>query len=188
VVNAPPAATTTTSVISSLNPSTFGQSVTFTATVSTAPGTPTGKVTFFDGATNIGSGTLSGNTATFSTTSLSTGSHNITAAFTATATHNSSSSPVLIQKVTSVNNAIRLHIYPNPVTNGFFYLQMSNMPQGNYIVRLVNSLGQIVMTKQTNFSGNSTETIMLGERIKGVYYLELTKPDNTMSSHKIIVL
>jgi len=119
---------------------------------------------------------------------MATGSHNITAAYTATATHNSSNSPVLIQRITSVNNAIRLHIYPNPVTNDFFYLQMSNMPQGNYILRLLNSLGQIVMTRQTNLSGNSTETIMLGERIKGVYYLDLTKPDKTMSSHKIIIL
>jgi hypothetical protein len=48
-----PPATTTTTVTSSLNPSTFGQSVTFTATVS-ASGTPTGTVNFFDGATNIG--------------------------------------------------------------------------------------------------------------------------------------
>jgi hypothetical protein len=46
-VNAPPPATTTTAVTSSNNPSTFGQSVTFTATVTTASGTPTGTVTFF---------------------------------------------------------------------------------------------------------------------------------------------
>jgi len=50
-------AATATTVTSSLNPSTFGQSVTFTATVSSAGGTPTGTVTFYDGATTLGTGT-----------------------------------------------------------------------------------------------------------------------------------
>src|SRR6202030_3723976 len=50
---------TATSVVSSLNPSTFGQSVTFTATVSSAAGTPTGTVTFNDGATALGTVALS---------------------------------------------------------------------------------------------------------------------------------
>src|SRR5207253_7996640 len=48
---------TTTAVSSSVNPSVFGQSVTFTATVSAvAPGagTATGTVTFKDGATTLG--------------------------------------------------------------------------------------------------------------------------------------
>ena len=46
---------------SSTNPSMFGQSVTFTATVTVAApgaGTPTGTVTFMDGATTLGTGTL----------------------------------------------------------------------------------------------------------------------------------
>ena len=58
---------TTTAVVSSANPSVFGQSVTFTATVSpTAPGsgTPTGTVIFMDGSTVLGSPTLSGGVAT----------------------------------------------------------------------------------------------------------------------------
>src|SRR5439155_787765 len=63
-------ANTSTSLISSVNPSAFGQSVTFTASVSaTAPGagTPSGTVTFKDGATTLGTGTLNGSgQATFS--------------------------------------------------------------------------------------------------------------------------
>src|SRR5262249_37307258 len=49
---------TTTAVASSLNPSTFGQTVIFTATVTPvapAAGTPTGTVTFFDGTAPLGS-------------------------------------------------------------------------------------------------------------------------------------
>jgi len=49
-------------------------------------GTPTGTVTFYDGATSIGTGTLAvgggGDQATFSTTALTPGSHAITAAYT----------------------------------------------------------------------------------------------------------
>src|SRR5262249_1011568 len=61
----------------------FGQTVTFTATVSvTAPGagTPTGTVTFLDGGSTLGTGTLSGGTAPFTTSTLPVGSHPITAA------------------------------------------------------------------------------------------------------------
>ncbi|HEY6968146.1 MAG TPA: Ig-like domain repeat protein [Candidatus Angelobacter sp.] len=77
-------ANTTTTLISSLNPSALGQSVTFTATVSVvAPGsgTPTGTVTFLDGGNPIGTGTLSGGVATFTTSSLAAGNHTITASY-----------------------------------------------------------------------------------------------------------
>lgn len=52
---------TTTTLTSSLNPSLVGQSVTFTATVTPNSGSvaPTGTVTFYDGATVIGTGMLS---------------------------------------------------------------------------------------------------------------------------------
>src|SRR5205823_7209887 len=45
---------TSTAVTSSLNPSTVGQSVTFTATISRPSGTPSGTVTFKDGGTTLG--------------------------------------------------------------------------------------------------------------------------------------
>jgi hypothetical protein len=75
------AISTTTSVSSSLNPSTYSQSVTFTATVTGSGGTPTGTVTFKDGSTTLGTGTLSSGQATFSLSSLSAGSHSITAQY-----------------------------------------------------------------------------------------------------------
>ncbi len=65
---------TTTNVMSSANPSVYGQSVTFTATVAAnAPGggTPTGTVTFKDGSTTLGTGALSnGGVATYTTAAL----------------------------------------------------------------------------------------------------------------------
>ena len=82
---------TTTAVASSLNPSTYGQSVTFTATVSdTGGGVPTGSVKFYDGSTDLGPGSpLSGSgnsaTSTFTTSTLTAGSHSaINAVYTPT--------------------------------------------------------------------------------------------------------
>jgi len=70
---------TNTVLSSGTNPSVFGQSVTFTATVSSAAeSTPTGTVTFQDGATSLGSGTVASGQATFTTSSLTIGSHSIT--------------------------------------------------------------------------------------------------------------
>ena len=85
-------ANTATSVATSGTPSVSGQSVTFTATVtvvgpgSTAVAYPTGTVMFMDGSTQIGTGTLAvsplGNDeASYTTFTLSTGSHTITAVY-----------------------------------------------------------------------------------------------------------
>lgn len=73
--------TTSTALASSLNPSTFGQSVTFTAMVTSSSGTPTGVVTFLDGGTTLGTGTLAGGVATLTTSTLSAGDHALSAMY-----------------------------------------------------------------------------------------------------------
>jgi sugar lactone lactonase YvrE len=74
-------AVTSVSLESSLNPAAAGTPVTFTATVpTTVTGiAPTGKVMFYAGGVGIGSGTLLGNVATFTSSSLTT--HTITAMY-----------------------------------------------------------------------------------------------------------
>src|SRR5262249_22768971 len=47
-----------TSLVSDADPSAPGQLVTFTATVTAAGGTPTGTVSFYDGTSMLGTGTL----------------------------------------------------------------------------------------------------------------------------------
>ncbi|HJU92491.1 MAG TPA: Ig-like domain repeat protein [Pyrinomonadaceae bacterium] len=75
-------AATATAVSSSVNPSEFGQSVTFTATVASSGGTPTGTVQFKDGNSNLGSPqTLTAGVAQLSTSSLASGTHTITAEY-----------------------------------------------------------------------------------------------------------
>ena len=95
-------APTSTTVVSSRNPSAFGRSVTFTATVvAVAPGsgTPTGTVTFNDGGVVLGTETLANGAATFSTAALTPGAHSITASYNITPDFRGSTSAVLAQTV-----------------------------------------------------------------------------------------
>ncbi|HEX2916085.1 MAG TPA: Ig-like domain repeat protein [Chloroflexia bacterium] len=96
--------TSSLSLTGSPNPSTVGQSVTFTATVS--PAQATGIVTFSDGNNLLGTGTLTGGVATFTTNSLDTGSHSITAAYAGDATYASSTSNTLTQQVNTACDAL----------------------------------------------------------------------------------
>lgn len=78
---------TTTTLVSSMNPSLVGGAVTFTATVASggAPVT-TGTIAFSDGATPLG-GTVAVDatgTATFTTSALTAGTHSITASYSGT--------------------------------------------------------------------------------------------------------
>ncbi|HEV3483899.1 MAG TPA: Ig-like domain-containing protein, partial [Vicinamibacterales bacterium] len=96
------AVSTTTTVTSSPNPAPIGHTVTFTATVTPVAGntTPTGTVTFRDGGVVLGTVPLSGGTATFSTSTLTAGPHQITAFFSGDASHAASFSHTIIQRMT----------------------------------------------------------------------------------------
>ncbi len=92
---------TTTSLVSSLNPSTKGKAVTFTATVSGSGGTPAGSVEFKDGSAVLATVALSTSThkAAFTTSSLSVATHSITAVYEGNADFLSSTSAILKQVV-----------------------------------------------------------------------------------------
>jgi sugar lactone lactonase YvrE len=66
---------------SSSNPAVAQTGVTFTASVSSTVGTPTGTVSFLDSATPLGQGTLTAGVAALTTSSLTDGSHSITAVY-----------------------------------------------------------------------------------------------------------
>ncbi len=94
--------TTSTTLTSSLNPSVVGQTVTFSATAATTGSfisTPTGTVTFYDGANQIGSGILNNGVATLAISTLAAGLHNITASYLGSSTMAPSTSAILVQQV-----------------------------------------------------------------------------------------
>ncbi len=74
--------TTNTTLISSANPSNFNQSVTFSAQVTAANGTPTGNVTFTDGQTALATKPLTSSaSATYTTSALTAGPHTISVTY-----------------------------------------------------------------------------------------------------------
>nr|WP_249160200.1 Ig-like domain repeat protein [Bradyrhizobium manausense] len=105
---------TSTSLVSSKNPSSVGEPVTFTATVSGAGAT--GTVTFKDGASVLGTGTLGGGLATFVVATLSTGSHSITAVYGGDAAFAGSTSSALAQLVNVPADSIKLRALQIAVT------------------------------------------------------------------------
>lgn len=92
-------APTSTALASSPNPSAYGQPVALTASVSSAAGTPTGSVTFWDGASSLGTVALGGGAASLTSASLAVGSHLITAAYGGDPNHEASTSTALVQAV-----------------------------------------------------------------------------------------
>jgi len=74
---------TTTTLTSTPNPSTVGEEVTFTATVSSSAGSPPDgeTVSFMQAKTTLGTGTLSGGQATFTTSTLKKGTHGVVAVY-----------------------------------------------------------------------------------------------------------
>jgi hypothetical protein len=105
-------ASTATAVATSGSPATVGANVTFTATVVSGAGVVSGTVSFSDGATLLGTGTLnSSGIATFSTTALTVGSHTINAAFQAN-TNFTASSASLTQVMTAPTGSFTISASP----------------------------------------------------------------------------
>jgi len=97
-------AETTVSLTSSVNPSLPGEVVTFTATVTGGGATPTGTVTFFDGATPLATvGLNAAGQGIFSISTLALGSHNITAQYNGDPNYTPNVSPILVQVVRRID-------------------------------------------------------------------------------------
>ena len=114
-------ASTTTALATSAASTHYGDSVTLTATI--APSGATGTVTFSNGASVLGTGTVSGGVATFTTTALLVGTYTITATYSGDANFGGSTSNSVTVTVAvatgaltvAVNNTSRLTGEGNPV-------------------------------------------------------------------------
>jgi uncharacterized repeat protein (TIGR01451 family) len=114
---------TTTTLTSSGNPSVYGQPVTFTATVSNgSSSTPAGNVVFEEDNTIVDKVALSNGVATFTPSTLSVGSHNITAIYCSDTNDYGSTSNTVSQVVdkdkttTTLDSSIIPSVYGQNVT------------------------------------------------------------------------
>ena len=105
VSGAPTLAATMTQLTASPTAASSGTTINFKASVSETTGTatPTGMVTFSDGSTSIGTGSLAAGVATFSTAMLSVGTHNITAAYGGDTANAASSSSAVVVTITAAS-------------------------------------------------------------------------------------
>jgi hypothetical protein len=138
--------TTTATLTSSLNPSQFGQAVTFTATLNGGYAIPTGTVAFYDGTTQIGTRSLvaSGSatsTATFTTSTLAIGTHPMTVSYAATQNFAAATSTV-------VNQVVNI----NPINLEDFSIALAS--PSLTIETQHHTTTSVTLTSLLNFSGN----------------------------------
>ena len=99
------------------NPATFGQAVTLNATV---PSGATGSVTFYDGTTVLGIGTIAGTQATMTTVMLASGNRLLRAYYGGDATYAASTSAPLPQTVVAGASLGFRHAVQYPTVRGPF--------------------------------------------------------------------
>lgn len=120
------AGTTSNVLSSSLNPATYGASVTFTATL---PANATGTVTFLDGSTTLGTGTVTAGVASYSTSALTAGSHSITAQYAGDSNYSASTSNILTETVNKqAGETITLTSGTNPAIFGSSVVFTAKVP------------------------------------------------------------
>ena len=115
---------TTTTLVSNLNPATFGQAIPFVATVQTASGgAATGTVTFYDGSSTLGTATVTNNNSQHNVAMLAFagmigGTHSITAAYSGDANYTASTSSALTETVNPASSTVSVTASSNPTTYG----------------------------------------------------------------------
>jgi hypothetical protein len=166
-------ASTTLSLTSNINPSSYNQAVTFTASVTPQfGGSATGTVTFKDGANALGTATVSSNQATITVSTLTVGTHSITAAYSGDANFTGSSSGTLSQVVTKAITTTAMVSSPNPafVTQTITYTATVTSQYGAAVSGIVtfkagtNSLGSVALVNgqasvNTSFSTSGNRSI-----------------------------
>lgn len=125
-----------TTLISKLTPSTYGQSVSLVATVKPSP-TNGEQISFYDSGVLIGSAPIASGSATFTISALAAGTHQITASYPGDALLAPSNSSALTQTVRKVTTSTLLttsqatSTYGQPVT--FSVRVPANVPNGELV-------------------------------------------------------
>jgi len=121
--------TATTTTLTSTAASTLaGEPAAFTGAVSSSTGTPTGSVSFYDGGSSIGQGTLNvQGVATLTTSILAVGTYTISAVYVGNGNYNTSTSNLLQHTVTLAATALTLAGPATPVDAGSKFAMTSTL-------------------------------------------------------------
>jgi hypothetical protein len=178
------AAATSTALAGTPNPSTFGQSVTLTATVTSGGGTPVGSVTFVDQTTGatLGQANLNASgVASITTSALAGGSHTIAANY-AGGGNFTSSSGTTTQTVNAAATSTALAATPNPSTSGqnvTFTVTVTSgggTPVGS--VTFVDELTGATLATM-NLDGTGKATVITAALSVGTHHVKATYAGNT---------
>ena len=94
-----------------------------------------------------------------------------------------------VMKVSDAAANGQITVYPNPVTQRVIMMQFSNLPKGDYTIRLINLLGQPVQVKQLAYTGaNAVQMLSIDPGVaKGNYRLQIIKPDGDQVVQVIVI-
>jgi len=190
---------TSTMVTSSNLNSTQGQSVTFTATVTsnTSTGNPTGTVIFLDSATQIGSANLSGGMAKFSTSSLAVGTHTITAQYNGDSNFTGSTSAGITQNIAAAQQGFTISASPSSAsvrTGKIASFTVTVTPTGGFTgsVTLTTSWSGPTPTFSANpvtgGSGSSTMKVSTSGVKSGTYTITITGTSGNLTNQTQVTL
>jgi hypothetical protein len=159
IVNASANAATTTTLTSSVNPAKSGQKITFTATVKATasnPAVPSGTITFMDGSTQIAQSSLSGTAQTSVTTStLSAGSHSITAVYSGDVNFGGSTSNLITETVSQP--ALSVSLSPASLT---FAVTTVGSTSAAQTVTVKNTGSGVLMLNSESIDGTNATSFL----------------------------
>jgi Big-like domain-containing protein/CHAP domain-containing protein len=172
----PPVVGTTTDLTSSSNPSSFGQDVTFTATVTPTSSTssqPSGDIQFFEDGTPIGTESVASDQASITTANLSGGTHGITAQYGGDSNFTGSSGS-LNQVVNPDPTSTGLSSSVNPALTGqsvTYTASVNPVPDGGSVTFNDNGASICISAGVNTSSGQATCTVTYEDAQAGIHLI-----------------
>ena len=162
---------TSTVVSSSSNPSNYGDSITFTAAVTSSENNATGTVTFMDGASVLATEPLnSSGIASYATTALAVGTHSITAGYHGDSNNLASTSGALTQAVVGSAASLTSPSTSSPLASSQVkFTWGSESGAVDYSLRLGTTVGGYNLFASGKFTGTSVTASNLPTNGETIY-------------------
>ncbi len=88
----------------------------------------------------------------------------------------------------NVVNEVTLRYYPNPATDNIFIASQNAQNNLNVKITILDLQGKRVLDKRINLTPNNTEHLIDVQQLpSGLYIIETTLPDNTLTREKLII-